>query len=155
MTGTKIKIVARWASLVPGAALAGWLVWVALQAFARVSLWAMNLDSESVAGRAYVETLSGLLTGLVFLYVGVKIAPARRQRVAYGLGGMGLLAAGFVLSPALARADYWAAWNVACAIVGAAVVAAAIGADDAPTRAAPDAAAPASLEPAKANRQSR
>jgi len=82
-------------------------------------------------------------------------APARRQRVAYGLGGMGLLAAGFVLSPALARADYWAAWNVACAIVGAAVVAAAIGADDAPTRAAPDAAAPASLEPAKANRQSR
>ncbi len=129
MTKEKIKNIARWTSLAPGAALAGWLVWVALQALARVTLWAMNLDSESVAGRAYVETLSGLLAGLVFLYVGIKIAPARRRRVAYVLGGAALLGAGFVLFPALARADYWLVWNVACAIVGAAVVAAAVSED--------------------------
>jgi hypothetical protein len=155
MSRENIIRVVRWALCAPGAALAGWLAWAALQAFARVSLWAMNLDSESVAGRAYVETLSGLLAGLVFLYAGVKIAPARRKRVAYALGGAGLLAAGFVLFPALARADYWAAWNVACAIIGAAVVVAAVGDDETEARATLDVAAPNSLESAKADRSGR
>jgi hypothetical protein len=153
-TTANLMRAARWALAAPGAALAGWLTWAALQAFARVSLWAMHLESETVAGRAYVETLSGLLAGLVFLYAGVKLAPARRKRVAYALGGLGLLGAGFVLFPALARADYWAAWNVACAVIGAAVVAAAVGEDERETRAASQ-AAPSSLEPAKADRQGR
>jgi hypothetical protein len=145
MSKETILRAARWALCAPGAALAGWLTWAALQAFARVTLWAMNLESETAAGRAYVETLSGLLAGLVFLYLGVKLAPSRRKRVAYVLGGLGLLAAGFVLFPALARADYWTMWNVACAIVGAAVVAATVGDDETETRATPDAARPLTL----------
>jgi hypothetical protein len=115
----RLKFYSRWAGVLPAAALAGWLVWLALQAFGRVTMWAINVDPAFGVGRAYVETLSGLIAGVLFLVVGVKLAPGHRRRVAYALAGMALLAGGFLGFPALLAGERWTAWNVACAAVAA------------------------------------
>lgn len=132
MNSRRLTILARWAGVAPGAALAGGLTWLALQAFARGTLWAADLDPATAVGHLYVETLSGLPAGAVFVYAGVKIAPAWKKRVAYALGAAAVFGAGFVLFPALGAADYWRAWNAAAALVGAAVVTFAAGDGEAP-----------------------
>ncbi|OQW66961.1 MAG: hypothetical protein BVN29_04810 [Nitrospira sp. ST-bin5] len=120
MDGTSsAKAILRWAALAPGAIAAGWLAWVLVNFLNRLTMSFQGLDPNSFLGRAYIETLSGLIMGAAFVYVGAKIAPAHNKNVSFVLAGIAFMMSGIALFPAIVKPDYWAIWSGLCVGFGA------------------------------------
>jgi hypothetical protein len=116
------KAILRWVALLPGAVAAGWLTWILVSFLNRLTMGFQGLDPNSFLGRAYVETVSGLIMGAAFVYVGAKIAPAHNKNVSFVLAGIALMMSGIALFPAIVKPDYWAIWSGLCVGFGAGAV---------------------------------
>jgi len=61
--------------------------------------------------------------GSVFVFVGAKVAPDRRENTLYVLTAIALVSAGFLLWSALQVLNYWAIWRWMCIAAGATLTA--------------------------------
>lgn len=57
------------------------------------------------------------------MHVGATVAPNHKRIATYVLAATGLVAAGFLLFPAVVVRDYWAMWRGICTAVGVALAA--------------------------------
>jgi hypothetical protein len=77
---SRAKIIGRWIVLVPVCVLAAVITPVAVELLVRLTPW--ELDPYSFMGHFGTKTAAGTLSGLVFVYVGVAIAPDKHRAVA-------------------------------------------------------------------------
>ena len=111
--------VLRWVGFLPAAALAAWLAWIVVNILGRFSLGYTGVAPEDFLGKFYFNTAGHAAMGGAFVYVGAKIAPSYKVIVAFVLGGLGIIVAGFLLFPAVMVRDWWAVWGGFCVAVGA------------------------------------
>lgn len=114
---SKTKIALRWLACLPvaffAALLAGPLVEI------------VNRVVGIIIGRDYSSplTILGIFTvfaamGVVFILVGVLVAPAHRRVVAFSLAGLGCLYGGFSAYSSFITADYQGVWAWASFLIG-------------------------------------
>jgi hypothetical protein len=113
----------RWILCIPAALVAGWLAWFAVSIGNKLTIGSQGLDPNSFLPRLFIETVSHAVMGAVFVYAGAKVAPSSQKTVAYGLSGLALVGAGFMLFPAFLIKDYWAVWAGFSLIFGAGAIA--------------------------------
>ena len=85
----------------PAAVLGTWAAWLVVTVLNRLTGFMFTMDPDSLISRIYLETVSGLALGGMFVYAGVIVAPVHRQWVALALGSIGILVGGFMLYPAI------------------------------------------------------
>lgn len=112
----------RWIGFVPLAILAAWLAWFTFTVLGIFSFVRFGVDPETFQAKLSVVTTGHAATGAAFVYVGAKIAPYHRIIVAFVLGGIGIIVAGFLLFPAVMARDWWAVWGGLFVAIGAGVV---------------------------------
>ena len=117
---SKAKMGLRWIALLPGALLAAWLAWFLVALLNRITMRMQGMNPDSFILKAFVVFISHAAAGAAFVYVGAKIAPFYNRIVAYGLAGIGLVLAGFMLFPSILVANYWAIWGGVSLIAGVA-----------------------------------
>ena len=113
----------RWIAFLPGALLTAWLAWFVVALLNRITMVMSGLDPNSFLFKVFIEFISQAVMGAAFVYVGAKIAPFHNKKIAYALAGIGLIAAGFMLFPAIMVANYWAIWGGVSLILGCGVTA--------------------------------
>lgn len=114
--------VLRWIGFVPVAVLAAWLAWIVVNILGRFSLSWAGIGPEDFQGKLYFMTAGHAAMGATFVYIGAKIAPYHRVLVAFILGGIGIIVAGFLLFPAVMVRDWWAVWGGLFVAIGAGAV---------------------------------
>jgi len=120
--GNKALDVLRWIGFLPVTVLAAWLAWYVVNILGRFSLGFVGIGPEDFQGKLYFMTAGHAAMGAAFVYVGAKIAPYHRVVVAFILGGIGIIVAGFLLFPAVMVRDWWAVWGGLFVAIGAGVV---------------------------------
>lgn len=120
--GNKALDVLRWIGFLPVTVLAAWLAWYVVNILGRFSLGFVGIGTEDFQGKLYFMTAGHAAMGAAFVYVGAKIAPYHRVVVAFILGGIGIIVAGFLLFPAVMVRDWWAVWGGLFVAIGAGVV---------------------------------
>ena len=112
----------RWIVFLPVAVLAAWLAWYVVNILGRFSLGFVGIGPEDFRGKLYFMTAGHAAMGAAFAYIGTKIAPYHRVVVAFILGGIGIIVAGFLLFPAVMVRDWWAVWGGLFVAIGAGAV---------------------------------
>ena len=113
------QTVFRWICFLPAALLAAVIVRLLVAALNRFTFGVtLLLDPDSFLARVFIEFISDSAMGAAFVYVGARVAPSHHKIVAYVLAGVGLVAAGFLLFPAVEDSNYWVVWNVFSLILG-------------------------------------
>ena len=115
---SQFKIVVRWLAFLPAAFLAAWLAWLVVMLGNRLTMGMQGADPDSFLSHAFIEFISHASMGAAFVYTGAKVAPSYHKIVAYVLAAFGLVAAGFLLFPALMVTNYWAVWAAASLVFG-------------------------------------
>lgn len=113
----------RWIAFLPGAFLTAWLAWFVVALLNHITMAMSGLDPNSFLSKVFIESISYAVMGAAFVYVGAKIVPLHNKVVAYALAGMVLIAAGFMLFPAIMVANYWAIWGCISLVIGCGVTA--------------------------------
>ncbi len=113
----------RWIAVLPAAAVAGYVAWLLVNLLNRVTFFFQGLDPNSLFNRAFIEAASGLAMGAATVYVGAKVAPFHRAVVVFLLAGLSILAAGFLLFPAIVARSGWAIYSAIWWAIGAGAVA--------------------------------
>ncbi|MBU2496168.1 MAG: hypothetical protein KJ935_06710 [Candidatus Omnitrophica bacterium] len=119
---SQAMVILRWIAFLPSALVTAWLSWFVVALLNRITM-AMWLDPNSFLSKVFIEFISHAVMGAAFVYVGAKIAPVHNKIIAYALAGIGLIAAGFMLSFAIMVANYWAIWGDVSLILGCGVTA--------------------------------
>ncbi len=114
--------VLRWIGFLPVAVLAAWVAWYVVNILGRFSLGFVGIGPEDFQGKLYFMTAGHSAMGAAFVYVGAKIAPYHLVVVAFILGGIGIIVAGFLLFPAVMVRDWWAVWGGLFFAIGAGAV---------------------------------
>jgi hypothetical protein len=122
--------VVRWIGCLPVAVAAAWLAWIVVNILGRFSLGFVGIGPDDFQGKLYFMTAGHAAMGVAFVYVGAKIAPCHRVLVAFVLGGIGIIVAGFLLFPAVMVRDWWAVWGGLLVAIGAGAVVYAIHAGE-------------------------
>lgn len=120
--GNKALDVLRWIGFLPVAVLASLLAWYVVNILGRFSLGFVGIGPEDFVGKLYFMTAGHGAMGAAFVYVGAKIAPYYRVVMAFILGGIGILVAGFMLFAAIMVRDWWAVWGSLYVAIGAGAV---------------------------------
>jgi hypothetical protein len=120
---SQATVILRWIAFLPGAFLTAWLAWFVVALLNRFTMAMSGLDPNSFLSKVFIEFISHAVMGAAFVYVGAKIAPLHNKVVAYALAGIGLIAAGFMIFPAIMVANYWAIWGGVSLIIGCGVTA--------------------------------
>jgi hypothetical protein len=118
---SKTETVLRWIAFFPAAAAAAWIAWFLVKNLNRVSMSFSGFDPDSFLCRVFIDYISHMVLGGVFVFVGAMIAPFHRKVVAFILSVIGLVGAGFTSFPAIIARDYWSLWAIASLIFGLAV----------------------------------
>jgi hypothetical protein len=118
-----VKTWARWAAFIPAAVLGAVVFYWFARWGMRYMLSAPFLDPDSFLLRGFAELFSSFALGLAFVYAGTKAAPAHKEQVSYALSGLGLVACGVLLYPAIRVENYWAVWSNVWVVAGLAVAA--------------------------------
>ena len=71
--------VLRWVALLPAAVLGTWAAWLVVTVLNRLTGFMFTMDPDSLISRIYLETVSGLALGGMFVYAGVIVAPVHRR----------------------------------------------------------------------------
>lgn len=116
-------MILRWITFLPGAFLTAWLAWFLVALLNRITMGMQGIDLNSFLSRIYIEFISHAVMGAAFVYVGAKVAPLHNKIIAYVLAGVGLIAFGFMLFPAIMVTNYWAIWGGVSLIFGCSVTA--------------------------------
>jgi len=116
-------VVLRWVTFFPGAFMTAWLAWLVVSLLNRFTMAMSGLDPNSFLSKVFIEFISHAVMGAAFVYVGAKIAPLHNNIVGYALAGISLIAAGFMLFPAIIVANYWAIWGDVSLIIGSGLIA--------------------------------
>lgn len=114
--------VLRWIGFLPAALLAAWLAWILINVLGRLSLSWAGVDPEGFQGKLQSMVVGHTAMGAVFVYVGAKIAPYHKVVVAFILGGIGIVMAGFLLFPAVMTKNWWAVGGGLFVAIGAGLV---------------------------------
>jgi hypothetical protein len=120
---SKVMVILRWIAFLPGAFITAWLAWFLVALLNRITMGMSGIDPNSFISRFFIEFISHTVMGAAFVYVGAKVAPHHKKIIAYILAGIGLIAAGFMLFPAIMVANYWAIWGGVSLILGCGVTA--------------------------------
>lgn len=108
-----MKSALRWIAVLPTAALASWLAWLA------ISGWYQHfLASQNFFFRATVEFIAGVARGGAFVYVGAWVAPNHKRATAYALAAIALLLHGALFYYVMKAGNYWAMWSCVSAAFG-------------------------------------
>lgn len=114
--------VLRWVGFLPIAVVAAWLAWIGVNILGRFSFGFVGVRPEDFPAKLFFMTAGHAAMGAAFVYVGAKIAPYHRVIVAFILGGIGIIVAGFLLFPAVMIGDLWAVWGGLLVAMGAGAV---------------------------------
>jgi hypothetical protein len=120
---SQAMLILRWIAFLPGAFLTAWLAWFVSGLLNRITMAMSGLDPNSFLSKVCIEFISNAVMGAAFVYVGAKIAPLHNKIIAYSLAGIGLIAAGFMLFPAIMVTNYWSIWGGVSLILGCSVTA--------------------------------
>ena len=112
----------RWLAMLPGALAAGWCAWGVVTLLNRITFSLSGINPDWFVSRLYIEGVSHGVLGAAVVYVGVKIAPARRSEALFALAALSLLGAGLLLFPAFLVGDWWAIYGVVALAVGSSCV---------------------------------
>ena|SRR5688500_10412832 len=118
-TPSTVWLVIRWICVLPGALIGGFLAGVLANILNKLSLAWVGFNPEWFVSRLYTDAIANVLLGVAGIYVGAKIAPAYKSRVALALSALMLIAAGFFLFPTVQARDWWGVYATAMLIVGA------------------------------------
>lgn len=110
---------ARWLAILPGALIAGWAAWAAINLVNRLTFSWQGLNPDWFVSRVYIEGMSHGALGAAGVYAGAKIAPARKAATVFVLAVLFVLGAGFLLFPAIIAANWWAMYGAVALAVGA------------------------------------
>jgi hypothetical protein len=113
----KSNPILRWILFLPAACFAAWLTWFVVSVVNRITM-GRYIDPDSFLSRVFIEWISHAAMGAAFVYIGARVAPNHRTKVAYALSCLSLVGAGFLLFPAFLIADYWAVWSGFSLIIG-------------------------------------
>ena len=120
---SQTRVVLRWVCFIPAAVLAAYVAWLVVAVLNKITIGMQGIDPNSFLPRAFIEFISHAVMGAAFVYVGAKVAPMHHKIVAYVLAGVGLMAAGFMLFPAIMVSNYWAVWAGLSLVLGVCVTA--------------------------------
>ena len=118
---SQATVILRWILFIPSAFLTAWLAWFLEAHLDRIIMRTSGIDPNSFIPKVFIEFCSHAVMGGAFVYVGAKVAPFHKKIISYVLAGFGLIAAGFMLFPAIMVANYWAIWGCISLILGCAV----------------------------------
>jgi len=109
----------RWVLFMPGALIGSYASYFLMGLVAK-----LGFDGEitSIFDRAYYEALTGCALGAGFVFVGATIAPSHSKKVAFFLGGLGLITAGTLVVFDAMKQCYWCIWNGIFVVVGIVLV---------------------------------
>lgn len=120
---SKLIEILRWIGFLPGALIAGYLAFVVFTLTNQWTLLMTGMDLDSFYSQLYSEFTSHAAMGAGFVYAGAFIAPDHKKIVAAIFSGIGILAAGFLLFPALFAKNHWAIWGCLSMALGSGFIA--------------------------------
>lgn len=119
----KVIMVLRWLFFLPLGAVAAWAAWGIVNGLNRITMWMTGIPPDWFFARLFIELAAGCSMGAAFVYVGTKVAPARKTEVVFVLAGIAILASGIALYPSIVAAAGWAIVSGLAIAFGATVVA--------------------------------
>src|SRR4051812_36103261 len=97
----RLLVTARWICVLPGAVVSGVLAGMLANVVNQLSLSWSGVNPEWLIARLYTDAVANIVLGGVGIYVGAKIAPAHKTKVALILSGLALVFGGFVMFPTI------------------------------------------------------
>ena len=119
---SRVGATLRWVALFPAALLACSAARFLIVLINRIGL-SRYFEPDSLMWQVSDHWVSGLVLGVVFVYVASWIAPMHKKPVAVCAAGFVLVLAGFLLFPSVLVGNYWAIFEIVCMGLGAAGVA--------------------------------
>jgi len=114
--------VLRWVILVPAAIAGGSLAYLATRLLYVMEIGIPFLDPESLFFRVVVAGLSQGMIGAGIVFVAAWVAPRAKRIVVVSAAGLTLIAAGFLLFPAIMVRDGWAIYGAVALAAGSVAV---------------------------------
>lgn len=109
----------RWIAFLPVAIIAAVFAQWALRMLNELSMEWSGLNPYGFWSKLGEAVISSAAMGATFVYVGARIAPAKRTHVAYVLTVIAILFSGFASYPAIAQHNWWALIACLATVAGA------------------------------------
>lgn len=77
-----------------------------------------GIEDGSLYDRISINIIAAFIIGFTTIYVGVKVSPSERKKVALILGGCGVLVIGFLLNRLLEVGEMWDYISVVFNLIG-------------------------------------
>lgn len=111
-------IIFRWIAFLPCAIITAGIVWYLVALINQITMVLSGIDPDSFLFKVFILFISHACMGATFVYVGTKVAPQNNKIIAFILAGIGLVASGFLLFPAIMITDYWAIIGCVSLVLG-------------------------------------
>jgi len=111
--------VLRWICVLPGAVVGGLVAAGVVNLVNQLTFRWEGFDPESFMSHLYIQGVSSAVLGAATIYIGARVAPAYKTRVALALSGLVLVFGGFTMFPSVLSENWWAVYSTVV-MIGAA-----------------------------------